>query len=784
MIEGVLRRIARAQSRRPWGILVLLVGLTASALLLLPRFRVETDVASLFPAGDAAVELLRATETSSRSARTMFLRVQGTNLEERLPALLESLEASPHLTEVAGTKQAFGGELVRRARSAPIWFLPENVCSNLEKSLSEEGIRAALEESRRMLAEDPALAREVVLRDPLGLRWILEAAAHSSMAGRFDPESPFLLFEDGEEALVQVIGHEPSFEIDFSTNLLTDLEERSAGFDVSYVGAYEIARSDSQRIRSDMISSIAISVPLLLLFLSFSTRSLFLPAALCFPIGLSVLWSLAWGGALLGPLTPLAVGSAAILMGIGFDFAIHYGERYLHERQMHEHATAVEVAHTGTGRALFFGMATSVLAFLSIGLASFGNLGSFGLLLALGLVAAWGATLLLLPLLLSPFARRQRDTRGGVWQRLAHLSESGHGRALAITLALLALAAWGWVGWKGLRFDADPMHLRPEGEGVEEKLGALGERLGFSPIGSLVLCPMDTPIEDLSRSARTLQDRGVVAYSSGAHRTVPTPERRERVRLFRERTDGWVERARQGMVAAGFQPSVFEDSLEEWRLRFEADPPPVPDQDVVEWDGRRWWKLSLFPARLSEGAAQRRAWREQVRAGFPDSAEVVDAGLLADRLGPRIERDLARSAWISALAVGILLLAATRNLRDALVAMVPVLCGVGASLAAAVLAGWPLHLGNFIAVPLVLGLGVDDGIHMVLRQREGRGHAVATTGKAIWRTSVTTCLGFGSLVSAKSPALASLGTLVLIGIVAAFLASILLVPVLWKGRES
>ena len=543
MIEGVLRRLARAQEQRPRATIGLLLGLTASALLLLPRFRVETDVASLFPEGEPAVELLRATQANSRSARTMFLRVRGAELEERLPALLERLESSPYLTEVAGTKQAFGGELAQRARAAPIWFLPDEVCTDLERSLSTEGIRAALEESRRMLAEDPTLAREVVVRDPLGLRWILEAAARSSIVGRFDRESPFLLFEDGREALVQVIGRERSFDIKFSQELLADLEERCAGFEVDFVGAYQIARSDSRRIRGDMISSIAVSVPLLLLFLTLSTRSLFLPAALSFPIGLSVLWSLAWGGALLGPLTPLAVGSAAILMGIGFDFAIHYGERYLHERHGHEHAAAVEHAHAATGRALFFGMSTSVVAFLSIGLASFGNLGSFGLLLALGLVAAWAATLLLLPFLLSPFARRGTDTRSAAWERLAQRLESGAGRGLALLLALLAVAAWGWIGWSGLRFDADPMHLRPKGERVEEKLGALGDRLGFSPIGSMVLCPAETPIEELARSARSLEERGVVATSSGVH-----PHRHARgASRSKNSVQGWLRPRRERM---------------------------------------------------------------------------------------------------------------------------------------------------------------------------------------------------------------------------------------------
>ena len=93
----------------------------------------------------------------------------------------------------------------------------------------------------------------------------------------------------------------------------------------------------------------------------------------------------------------------------------------------------------------------------------------------------------------------------------------------------------------------------------------------------------------------------------------------------------------------------------------------------------------------------------------------------------------------------------------------------------------PLHPGNFVAVPLILGLGVDDGIHLVLRHREGGG--TAATMQAIWRTSITTAIGFGSLVTAQSPALASLGGIVLAGVLVCFAASALVLPPLLQRHD-
>ena len=95
-----------------------------------------------------------------------------------------------------------------------------------------------------------------------------------------------------------------------------------------------------------------------------------------------------------------------------------------------------------------------------------------------------------------------------------------------------------------------------------------------------------------------------------------------------------------------------------------------------------------------------------------------------------------------------------------------------------------MHPGNLIAIPLVLGLGVDDGIHMVLRWKEKSGDPLVTTGGAIWRTTVTTFVGFGSLAFAESPAIASLGLLTGGGTLACFLASVVAIPALLGPRKA
>ena len=155
---------------------------------------------------------------------------------------------------------------------------------------------------------------------------------------------------------------------------------------------------------------------------------------------------------------------------------------------------------------------------------------------------------------------------------------------------------------------------------------------------------------------------------------------------------------------------------------------------------------------------------------------MVDMAGLGDPLGPLLAADLRRSLGLCALVVLAVVGLSLRSLRESLAALLPVLVGLGLVLGGLVLSGFPLHPGNLLALPLVLGLGVDDGIHLVLRWREGDGDPLLTTGTSIWRTTVSTVLGFGSLAFAASPAIASLGALAGLGAVACFLATMFLVP--------
>ena len=107
-------------------------------------------------------------------------------------------------------------------------------------------------------------------------------------------------------------------------------------------------------------------------------------------------------------------------------------------------------------------------------------------------------------------------------------------------------------------------------------------------------------------------------------------------------------------------------------------------------------------------------------------------------------------------------------------ALLPV--GIGALWLAGIM-GWfqiPLNPANIMLLPLVLGIGVTNGIHILNRYAEERnpGILAMSTGKAVLVSGLTTIAGFGSLLLAKHRGIHSLGLVMAVGVATCLLAGL------------
>jgi predicted RND superfamily exporter protein len=153
----------------------------------------------------------------------------------------------------------------------------------------------------------------------------------------------------------------------------------------------------------------------------------------------------------------------------------------------------------------------------------------------------------------------------------------------------------------------------------------------------------------------------------------------------------------------------------------------------------------------------------------------------------QMQRSYVAAAGYALLAVTVVLLLDFASIGYALLAIAPV--GLGMVQMFGIM-GWldiPLNPANMIVLPLILGIGLDDGVHVVhdLRAQRGRYRLSSSTATAVVITSLTTMVGFGSLMIAEHRGLQSLGRVLTIGVSCCMVSSIVVLPALltWITRR-
>ena len=140
------------------------------------------------------------------------------------------------------------------------------------------------------------------------------------------------------------------------------------------------------------------------------------------------------------------------------------------------------------------------------------------------------------------------------------------------------------------------------------------------------------------------------------------------------------------------------------------------------------------------------------------------------------------------VVIFVVLLIDFRRILLAGLAFLPLISGMAFMLGMLWLLGQKINYINMIALPVIIGIGVDDGVHFFHRYiqegRGGLGRAVTSVGRAMLMTSLTTMIGFGSLMLYLMRGMASLGLALFLGVGGCFLFTLILLPALARLLEN
>jgi hopanoid biosynthesis associated RND transporter like protein HpnN len=235
---------------------------------------------------------------------------------------------------------------------------------------------------------------------------------------------------------------------------------------------------------------------------------------------------------------------------------------------------------------------------------------------------------------------------------------------------------------------------------------------------------------------------------------------------------------------AQFQRALFTDVRDTFHLLQEQDDrallrvedlPPALRNRFVGVSGK--FLLQVYP--------NIDVWQRDNQEWFVSDLRTVDKNVTGTPVQLYEYETLLRNsyeaaAWYSLAAIALMVFFHFRSLGAVILSLLPV--GIG-TLWLAGLMGWfgiPFNLANIMTLPLVIGIGVTNGIHILNRFAEEKTPSILTrsTGKAVLVSGLTAIAGFGSLILAKHRGIHSLGCVMAVGIATCMIAALTFLPAL------
>ena len=572
-------------------------------------------------------------------------------------------------------------------------------------------------------------------------------------------------------------GYDPSLRIGFDGEVATLVEEQSA-------------------LVSDLVSStvVVLVLVLLALWLYFRRWTAILAIFGALAVGCSLTFGLAFF--LVGYLNANTAFLGSIVVGNGINVSIILAARFLEERRLGRTIEeAITTSWSGTLAATFVASFAAGLAYLSLAVTDFRGFSQFGVIGGLGMALCWVTAYLLLPPLLAALDARSR--RGPARERRSFLAPlvvwlGAHARTVRVaSLALVLASVGGVVTYRGSLIEHDFSKLRAarsERSGAQH-WGGKADQV-FKAFLTPIVIRAETPTELRNVVAELDRERAAMGPAADPLREVRTLD--TAVPVDQAEKIPRLERLRDTLTDARLalmDPKTREKVLE---LRPPPDVRQVTLDDLpenirlpmVERDGTAGNIALAFPKKVGWTTQQEtQDMADLIRRSIERSranAQAVGQGLLVIDIVAAIVRDGPLATGLAFAAVVALVAVALRRVRPTVQVVGSLLLGVAWLIGVAAWARVRLNFLNFVVLPITFGIGVDYAVNIVQRWRlEGPGsldRVLRETGGAVALCSLTTIIGYGSLLVADNRALRGFGLLASLGEVACITAALVALP--------
>jgi hopanoid biosynthesis associated RND transporter like protein HpnN len=576
-------------------------------------------------------------------------------------------------------------------------------------------------------------------------------------------------------------------------------------------------------------------------------RSLYYPLLTVGVLLVGTSWALGWTTLTVGHLNILSATFAVMLIGMG-DYGVLWVMRYEHERKMGANVeTALRHTAVCVGAGTLTAAAAAALAFYAAMIADFRGVAELGWIAGSGVILCAISCFTVLPALLKLFDRRSfpesgtipiRVFRGGEWLPLLA------GRSKVVIAAGLGLMAVLGYFASRVSYDHNLLHLQAGGLDsvkweltlIEHTAGASWHALSYttSPEEAIALRARYEELPEVSRVVevaslvprdqdykigllRDIQSRLRYLPEAGSDLRHALPSSRDmKTELtclicqlqpladscpqpllsdLRRSLAALHDHLGDFAIAGGAEVHLqeFEDKLvadlasDLRQLRDVSEPlkitladlPPALRERYIGRTGK--WLLQVY--------GKESLWDFQPLEHFVQQIQTVDPEATGKPFGTveglrSMKNGFLWAGLYALCAIVVVLVNDFRNLAYTCVALAPLAMGVTLALGIMGIVGLQLNPANMIALLLILGVGVDNGVHVLhdflAAKREGRRILSRAIGRGVLVKALTAMIGFGTLMISSQRGLAGLGLCLTLGMACCMLTALVFLPAVLK----
>jgi uncharacterized protein len=575
------------------------------------------------------------------------------------------------------------------------------------------------------------------------------------------------------------------------------------GVVVRYTGRPVFVEEIAGSMQTDMSHSVGATSTIIAILFYLMHRRLRPMGYLIALLMLILIATLALGALVMGSTNIVSMGFAAILLGLAVDYAVvHYQEALAHPDM-----TVPEIRRA-IAPSILWAAITTISAFMVLNLGGLPGLGQLGSLVAIGIaLSAWVMVMIYLPPLF-PNRRKPRPNQPPFrwWnyfvaphEPIATTTATNFSWRPALLLSgVILLAAGGVLIWKqpGLDRTADALH--PQNSEAQSALDEMTVQLGLppQPYWLVVTGRDETEVYDRLVKANALLSEAETNHLIGQYvlpvALWPHPEFQAVNRQSMAALANEGPALRAAALNSGFNTNAValtEEIVKTWARAGASTGIIWPTNRVSQWLLNRFVIRSpdqilvvglIYPPAKHMNAAALIGLSHRLAQ---DNCYLSSWDLLGVATLKRVESRMWQVVTPMVVLVLLSLWFAFRRTTEILLGAA-VLCMSGVCLLAIMaLTGWTWNLMNLMAMPLMLGTGVDYTIFIQLALRRHGGDLKAvrhSVGRALMLCGATAVTGFGSLGMSSNPGMASLGRVCAVGIGANMLISVFLLPAWWS----